>query len=109
HFDADHFAVTLRRVTSVHFQKRRELIFFFGLLNPLKLRREAVAYASPTVILDMDIVRRNEAPRRRASSRQHVYDSHADRAIQLAIRPQHSATPGEDGGIRTIPIVPDTQ
>src|SRR5258707_5561438 len=62
--DADHLAIAVRRVSAVDLQERGQLVLLLGLLNPAKLRREAVADAHPAEILNVDIVRRHEMTRR---------------------------------------------
>src|SRR5580704_8960358 len=98
----------VRRKSSVHLQKPRQLVFLFDLLRPLKLRLNTVLHAIPAVILDVHIVRRCKLPPGRLG-RQHCRNSSPHRALHRVIRIQHFAEPRKYRCIRAVPVIPDDQ
>src|SRR5713226_8094663 len=59
---ADRPAIVVGYEAAINLQEGSYLVLFLELENPLKLRLDAVFHADPAVILDMNVVGRNEMP-----------------------------------------------
>src|SRR5260370_20589817 len=71
--DADHLAIAIRSVATIHLQERSQFVLLLGLLDPPKFRREAIGDAGPAEILDVQIVGRHEMARSGGTFRLHDF------------------------------------
>src|SRR5713226_1104463 len=100
----------VRREPAIHLQERRQLILLFDLLDPLKLRLDAIFHAQPAEVLDVHIVRSFETARSgRTLARKYRSDSLANRALSLVLWVQDRAQPGKYRLIRAVSLVADDQ
>ena len=96
----------VRREPAINFQERCQLILLFDLLDPLKLRLDAIFHAQPAEVLDVHVVRSFETARSgRTLARKYRRNSLANRALSLVLWVQDRAKPGKHGLIRTVSLV----